>query len=220
MAFEALGLGGWAAKQCKTLGLKEPTPVQANCIPHIIKGRDVLGYAKTGSGKTVPPSPPAPCARRRPPTATAHRPPLRSRCCTCWARTRSASSRSFSPPHVSWLCRLLSSLRGSVGGGGWCMPRARGRASSSGAAQVAPSACGWRRWRVAIFCASRAPPFLIISSGTVVQVGGLDQVQQGLELSRRPHIVVGTPGRLADFVVNSGLSLGRVKFLVLDEVRA
>ncbi|KAF2317688.1 hypothetical protein GH714_039576 [Hevea brasiliensis] len=35
------------------LGMKRPTPVQAHCIPKILAGRDVLGLAQTGSGKTA-----------------------------------------------------------------------------------------------------------------------------------------------------------------------
>lgn len=52
-------------------------------------------------------------------------------------------------------------------------------------------------------------------------VGGADARQQAIELERRPHIVVATPGRLADHVLNSGeettRGLKRVKFVVLDE---
>ncbi|TKA59908.1 ATP-dependent RNA helicase DBP8 [Friedmanniomyces simplex] len=51
--------------------------------------------------------------------------------------------------------------------------------------------------------------------------GGADMRNQALELSRRPHIVIATPGRLADHVENSGedtiKGLHRVKHLVLDE---
>lgn len=36
-----------------------------------------------------------------------------------------------------------------------------------------------------------------------VIVGGLDKVNQGAELSRTPHIVVATPGRLADILETS-----------------
>ncbi|XP_033210571.1 probable ATP-dependent RNA helicase DDX49 [Belonocnema kinseyi] len=51
-----------------------------------------------------------------------------------------------------------------------------------------------------------------------VVVGGIDMVVQGLELSKRPHIVVATPGRLADHLQSCDtFSLQKVKFVVLDE---
>lgn len=34
-------------------GLRHPTPIQTNCIPHILSGEDCIGCAKTGSGKTL-----------------------------------------------------------------------------------------------------------------------------------------------------------------------
>ena len=52
----------------------------------------------------------------------------------------------------------------------------------------------------------------------VVVTGGRDTVRQSQDLDRRPHVVVATPGRLADHIRNnSTLSLARVKYLVLDE---
>lgn len=43
-------------------------------------------------------------------------------------------------------------------------------------------------------------------------------VMQGLELSKQPHIVVATPGRLADHLDSCDtFSLQKIKFLVLDE---
>ena len=52
-AFEELGLGDWAVKTCKELGMRKPTAVQAQSIPKILFGRDVIGLAQTGSGKTA-----------------------------------------------------------------------------------------------------------------------------------------------------------------------
>ncbi|MFV0294266.1 MAG: DEAD/DEAH box helicase [Paracoccus sp. (in: a-proteobacteria)] len=35
------------------MGLNEPTPIQAQAIPHVVEGRDILGLAQTGTGKTA-----------------------------------------------------------------------------------------------------------------------------------------------------------------------
>lgn len=51
-----------------------------------------------------------------------------------------------------------------------------------------------------------------------VIVGGLDMMKQAQELAHRPHIIVATPGRLADHLQSTDtVSLARVKVLVLDE---
>ncbi|KAK4049407.1 putative RNA helicase [Microbotryomycetes sp. JL201] len=52
-----------------------------------------------------------------------------------------------------------------------------------------------------------------------VIVGGMDMMTQAIELGKRPHVVIATPGRLVDLIKsNRGeWSLGRAKFLVLDE---
>lgn len=50
---DRLGLCGWLGRQCSTLGLQQPTPVQEACVPAAIQGKDVIGCAPTGSGKTA-----------------------------------------------------------------------------------------------------------------------------------------------------------------------
>ncbi|OCT55119.1 ATP-dependent RNA helicase dbp8 [Cladophialophora carrionii] len=56
---------------------------------------------------------------------------------------------------------------------------------------------------------------------TVLITGGSDMRPQALALGKRPHIVVATPGRLADHILNSGkettIGLSRTKVVVLDE---
>ena len=49
-------------------------------------------------------------------------------------------------------------------------------------------------------------------------VGGVDMTAQAIALSRRPHVLVGTPGRVVDHLSNTkGFSLKTLKHLVLDE---
>lgn len=51
-----------------------------------------------------------------------------------------------------------------------------------------------------------------------VIVGGMDMMTQSLALAKRPHVVIGTPGRLVDHIENTkGFSLKTIKYLVLDE---
>ena len=53
---------------------------------------------------------------------------------------------------------------------------------------------------------------------TSVVVGGVDMVAQAISLSRKPHVIVATPGRLVDHLENTkGFSLKKCKYLVLDE---
>jgi ATP-dependent RNA helicase DDX46/PRP5 len=51
--FAQFGLGTQTLDVIRNLGFEKPTPIQAQTIPAIMSGRDVIGVAKTGSGKTV-----------------------------------------------------------------------------------------------------------------------------------------------------------------------
>jgi superfamily II DNA/RNA helicase len=50
--FEALGLSPEVVRAVTEKGYRTPTPIQAQAIPSILMGRDVLGTAQTGTGKT------------------------------------------------------------------------------------------------------------------------------------------------------------------------
>src|SRR4051812_21498866 len=52
-AFAALGLSAPLLRAVASEGYERPTPVQERCIPHVLQGRDVLGCAQTGTGKTA-----------------------------------------------------------------------------------------------------------------------------------------------------------------------
>ncbi|GMV63668.1 MAG: hypothetical protein AMXMBFR74_28360 [Parvibaculum sp.] len=53
MTFDELGLAPEVLKAVAETGYTEPTPIQAQAIPHVLAGRDVLGIAQTGTGKTA-----------------------------------------------------------------------------------------------------------------------------------------------------------------------
>ncbi len=51
--FENLGLSAHLMTVLATQGLKDPTPIQAQAIPYVLEGRDLMGLAQTGTGKTA-----------------------------------------------------------------------------------------------------------------------------------------------------------------------
>ncbi|KAG7807591.1 hypothetical protein KL921_004349 [Ogataea angusta] len=51
--FASLGLPRWLVESLQAMKITRPTNIQAACIPEILKGRDCIGGAKTGSGKTI-----------------------------------------------------------------------------------------------------------------------------------------------------------------------
>ncbi|KAF7237084.1 putative ATP-dependent RNA helicase DDX49 [Varanus komodoensis] len=151
-AFRALGLAPWLAAQAEQMGLVRPTPVQEACIPPALQGRDCMGCAKTGSGKT----------------AAFVLPIL----------------QKLSEDPYGIFCLVLTPTREL-------------------AYQIA------EQFRVL------GKP---LGLKDCIIVGGMDMVTQALELSRKPHVVIATPGRLADHLRSSStFSLQKIKFLVLDE---
>ncbi|MCW7761834.1 DEAD/DEAH family ATP-dependent RNA helicase [Photorhabdus luminescens] len=53
ISFADLGLSAPILSALEDLGYEKPSPIQQQCIPHLLNGRDVLGMAQTGSGKTA-----------------------------------------------------------------------------------------------------------------------------------------------------------------------
>nr|XP_022329447.1 probable ATP-dependent RNA helicase DDX49 [Crassostrea virginica] len=150
--FEKLGLNEWLWSQCHTMGLRQPTPIQVNCIPPILEGKDCIGCAKTGSGKTA----------------------------------------AFALPIVQKLSEDPFGIFALV---------------------LTPT----RELAFQI-----AEQFNVLGKPINVRVtvitGGLDMMQQGIDLQVKPHIVISTPGRLADHLQSCDtFSLRKIKFLVLDE---
>ncbi|NXV58529.1 DDX49 helicase, partial [Molothrus ater] len=156
--FRALGLAPWLVEQARQVGLLRPTPVQAACIPPVLQGRDCLGCAQTGSGKTA----------------------------------------AFVLPVLHVLAQDPYGI--------FCLVLTPTRELAYQIAEqfrVLGKPLGLKDCVVAL---------------TPVCLSVPDMVSQALALARRPHVVVATPGRLADHLRSSStFSLSKVQFLVLDE---
>jgi ATP-dependent RNA helicase DeaD len=53
MDFKQLGISQDLLEAVEEMGFREPTPIQEQAIPHVQEGRDVIGQAQTGTGKTA-----------------------------------------------------------------------------------------------------------------------------------------------------------------------
>jgi ATP-dependent RNA helicase RhlE len=52
-SFDTLGLSAEVLRAVRDAGYTTPTPIQAQAIPLVLKGRDIMGLAQTGTGKTA-----------------------------------------------------------------------------------------------------------------------------------------------------------------------
>ncbi|MBD1915598.1 MULTISPECIES: DEAD/DEAH box helicase [Cyanophyceae] len=53
LSFASLGLSAARVSHLESMGYDEPTAIQAEAIPHLLSGRDLIGQAQTGTGKTA-----------------------------------------------------------------------------------------------------------------------------------------------------------------------
>ncbi len=51
--FDMMGLPAKLVARLEKMGITDPTPIQKQAIPHALNGRDVMGLAQTGTGKTA-----------------------------------------------------------------------------------------------------------------------------------------------------------------------
>ncbi len=53
ITFQSMGLLPAIQQSLDEVGYEQPTPIQANCIPPLLEGKDIIGLAQTGTGKTA-----------------------------------------------------------------------------------------------------------------------------------------------------------------------
>ncbi|XP_059052161.1 ATP-dependent RNA helicase DDX47 [Achroia grisella] len=152
VSFKDLGVVDVLCEACQELKWKNPSKIQKEAIPVALQGKDIIGLAETGSGKTG----------------------------------------AFALP-------ILQALLESP-----------------------------QRYFALILTPTRELAFQIseqfealgasIGVKCAVIVGGMDMVAQALTLSKKPHIIIATPGRLVDHLENTkGFNLKALKYLVMDE---
>ncbi|KAH0488524.1 MAG: hypothetical protein KVP17_002443 [Porospora cf. gigantea B] len=151
-SFADLGLCEELCESVAAVGWTTPTGIQRATLPYALKGRDLIGLAETGSGKTG-----------------AFALPILQRLIENPQRLFAVV---LAPTRE--LCVQISEQFGALGA--------------------------------------------LIHVETCTIVGGLDMVTQAMELAKKPHIIVASPGRLIDHLENTkGFNLKSIKFLVMDE---
>jgi ATP-dependent RNA helicase DDX47/RRP3 len=148
-SFKQLGLIDPLIEALSAVSFTTPTSIQIQAIPPALEGRDIIGVAETGSGKTA----------------------------------------AFALPILQKLWEEPSGLFACV---------------------LAPT-------RELAYQISQQFESLGCAIGvrTAVVVGGMDRMSQAIALSKRPHVVIATPGRLDDHLENTkGFSLRGLKYLV------
>ncbi|CAB3227286.1 unnamed protein product [Arctia plantaginis] len=150
--FKDLGVVDVLCEACEELKWKKPSKIQTEAIPVALQGKDIIGLAETGSGKTG----------------------------------------AFALPILQALLENPQRYFALI---------------------LTPT-------RELAFQISEQFEALGASIGVkcAVIVGGMDMVAQSLMLSKKPHIIIATPGRLVDHLENTkGFNLRALKFLVMDE---
>lgn len=149
--FSELGLQKSTMRSIEKMGFEEATPIQAQTIPVALEGKDVIGQAQTGTGKTV----------------------------------------AFGIPLMEKIDTKAEHVQGIV---------------------IAPT----RELAIQV-----SEELFKLGYGKRVRVlavyGGQDIDRQIRALKKKPHIIVGTPGRLLDHINRKTIKLGDVETVVLDE---
>ncbi|MDA8211298.1 MAG: DEAD/DEAH box helicase [Clostridia bacterium] len=149
--FAELGLSNPVIRSVSNMGFEEATPIQEQTIPIAMEGRDIIGQAQTGTGKTA----------------------------------------AFAIPMVERFSPDLGQIQGIV-----LTP------TRELAVQVAEELN-----KIGQFKGIRTLPIY----------GGQDINRQIRALKNRPHIIVGTPGRLMDHMRRKTIRLQGIELVVLDE---
>ncbi len=206
MTFESLGLPQDLLNVLAEEAYTEPTPIQAAAIPALISGRDLLGSAQTGTGKTAAFS--LPLIVR---LAHANLQPAQAR------QTSTPDQQNQSPAQEA-LHHSTQSVNGSAKSERhekkqrWLRANQKEKTRPVRALILAPT----RELAIQIQDSLRTYGRKSGLRQTVI-VGGVNQIHQERALRHGADIVVATPGRLVDLMQQRLIDLSRIEIFVLDE---
>ena len=190
--FAALGVAAHLVSALDGLGITAPFPIQASTIPVALTGADIIGQAKTGTGKTLAFGIPVLQAIEE---AAPAEPAADAAPATVAAKAAAGSSRRRGRP--------------TGGNAGAKLPPAGGTPQ---ALIVVPT----RELAVQV-CSDLAAAGSTNGVRVHALYGGRAYEPQVKALTEGIDIAVATPGRLLDLVNQGHLVLGKVRTLVLDE---
>ena len=205
-SFAELGLNEQILAGVDALGFTEPTPVQAQAIPLVLAGRDVVASAQTGTGKTAAFALPTlqlvlgrtPAAHADAPMATAPSEESPS--------TEEAGDEPEQPKRRRRRRRRRSKggtdvivTQGTPGYGPYALVITPTRELAQQIEKVASAVCEKTGQRA------------------VIVMGGAKFDRQVKQLAAGCDLLVATPGRLIDLMDRKIVNLGQVEVLVLDE---
>ncbi len=199
MQFSDLRLAEPILRAISEAGYVTATPVQEQAIPFILEGRDVLGCAQTGTGKTAAFA--LPILHRLAATMPAKDPAAAAESEPIVVRDRSPRNRGRKQPGRRSDRRFDAQAQA---------PRVK----------PAPPRClvlcPTRELAVQIGESFRDYGMHLPIRGTVIY-GGVSQRPQVMALDRGVEVIIATPGRLMDLMNQGCVDLSGIEVLVLDE---
>lgn len=195
MHFEDLRLNESLLRAVRAAGYRTPTPIQTAAIPVVLEGKDVLGCAQTGTGKTAAFA--LPLLQRLTELAVKNAGTNRNN-----GKSASELADDHSRPPAHHRDRNRMSYRDN------------GRASSRPIR--AAVLCPTRELAQQILAS-----FQTYGAHTGIRAtsifGGVNQFSQVRALRAGVDVIVATPGRLLDLMQQGFVSLADIQILVLDE---
>ena len=222
MKFNEMGLSKPLLESLTAMGFAVPTPIQEQAIPLLLQGKDLIGQAQTGTGKTAAFGLPileawlrSPKASNQPAHHLGANAPAHHQ-----AGHHDAAQHSNAHPSNEHLAQHVSRSGAQYNSRGPAAhPNSVDRRSSSNYGVASPTALILVPTRELAVQVHQSLQSMAGRTGAcVVPVYGGQEMRKQLRAFQSPlDILVGTPGRTLDHLRQGSLRLDQVRVVVLDE---